>query len=600
LTLAPNAQESISHLAHETIREIDGRLQNVESLASSLLEIQHMKVLTDDQMDEYLYNLVCKMPEIESITIAYNPSITESYKTRSIYHLQNQQVVQKRITTDYQYLDWFQLPTVLEKKTWTEPWFDEEGSKQIVISYCVPIFVSGKVIGIFRLDTKLSDLQSMVSPLKIKKGGYAFLISNKGTIITHPVDSLIMDESIFSLSEEADDPQLRKLGRAMIKGDVGFTRITGGSLFKDDWIYHSPLLTNNWSLGVAISNADVMRDLNLILIIQTFISVLAFLAISITVYQRTLHVSKPLKTFADIATRIGKGDFDAELPKVSKTYEIDRLTNAIAAMQTSLKDYIHNLEVTSNEKNRILAEVRIASEIQRNLLPKNTDDPLCNGLIRAYGVLEPAGEIGGDLFDFFTIGDSHFGFTVADVAGKGIVAAMTMTIASTFLRTISDFHLSTSQVLGELNNFLCYHNIEANFVTVLMGIIDLQTGRMEYSNAGHVPMFIRKMDRSYKIYAETHSNPVGVFENMEIGSDAIQLDTGDEIILFTDGITEAMNITEDFLGVSGLEKIVNKLGMPNPQKSTTTILEYVHTYSINAAYKDDITILSIDYKHPSH
>jgi len=87
---------------------------------------------------------------------------------------------------------------------------------------------------------------------------------------------------------------------------------------------------------------------------------------------------------------------------------------------------------------------------------------------------------------------------------------------------------------------------------------------------------------------------------MEIGSDAIQLDTGDEIILFTDGITEAMNITEDFLGVSGLEKIVNKLGMPNPQKSTTTILEYVHTYSINAAYKDDITILSIDYKHPSH
>jgi len=343
-----------------------------------------------------------------------------------------------------------------------------------------------------------------------------------------------------------------------------------------------------------------MQDLNLILIIQTLISVLAFLAISVIVYQRTLHVSRPLKTFSDIAAQIGKGDFDAKLPHQSKTYEIDRLTNAIAAMQTSLKDYIHNLEVTNNEKNRILTEVRIASEIQQNLIPKNSNTPLMGGLIRAYGVLETAGEIGGDLFDYFPIGDNYFGFVVADVAGKGIVAAMTMTIASTFLRTNSASYLSTSQNLEALNNFLCHYNIEANFVTVLIGIIDLQTGNLEYSNAGHVPMIIRKMDRSYKVYADTHSNPVGVFENLVIGHDNIQLDLGDELILFTDGITEAMNITEDYLGVAGLEKVIGTLGMPNPQKSATYILDYVHQYATNSLHKDDITILCIDYKHPGH
>jgi len=110
----------------------------------------------------------------------------------------------------------------MQRKVWSEPWFDAEGSEKTVISYCVPIFEVGKVIGVIRLDTQLSDLQSMVSPLKIKKSGYAFLITNNGTIVTHPTDSLIMDESIFSLAEEAKDKQLRELGRNMIKGEVGF------------------------------------------------------------------------------------------------------------------------------------------------------------------------------------------------------------------------------------------------------------------------------------------------------------------------------------------------------------------------------------------
>jgi sigma-B regulation protein RsbU (phosphoserine phosphatase) len=593
-----NARESTSHLANGTISKIDGKLEKVEAIATSVMELYFMNELDSSSLDYYFHDLLYEHQELVSIGIAFDPSQNNIPNSKTITHVKNQAVIHFADNTDYQYLDWFQIPYQKKMSFWTEPWYDADGTNKYVISYCKPVFKEGKMLGVIRFDTELGFLQSMVSPLKLKKSGYAFLISNTGTIITHPADSLVMNESIFSVAEQTNDKALRELGRAMIGGGYGFVRIRGESMFKNSWIYYTPLLTNNWSLGVVIANSDVMRDLNLILVIQIFISILVFLIISIIVYTRTQSVAKPLRHFSDIAQRIGMGDFDTQLPTLSRTYEIERLTHAFASMQASLKAYIHNLEVSNHEKNRILAEVRFAAEIQKNLIPTNTDKPCGRDELRVFGVLEPASEIGGDLFDYFMIDNKHFCFAIADVVGKGIVAAMTMTIVSTFLRSISSYHHSAKSIMWELNAFLCRNNIEANFVTVLLGVINLEQGTLEFSNAGHVPMFIRKMDRSYTKYAETHSTAVGVFDNLEISSETLQLDIGDELILFTDGITEAMNDNEDFLGVAGLEMIIKTLGNPNPQKSASIILEEVHKFSKASKDKDDITILAIDYRHP--
>ncbi len=596
--MTDNARDSVSHLAHETIYEIDGKFGRVEALGKTILELNNMKALTEEEFNHYLFSIVYEYPEVECITLAYDPALHNGLNAKSVFYESNRELVLPYPNTDYQYMDWFQIPLTLEKKFWTEPWFDQFATRQVVVSFCLPIFSGGRCTGIIRLDTKLSDLQNMVTPLKLKRSGFAFLISEIGTIITHPADSLVMDESIFSLAEQYNDPQLRKIGRAMINGDVQFVRTHSKSFFGDSWVFFSPLYSNNWSLGIVIANADVMRDLNLLLIIQLLISIVSFLTISIIVYYRTLSVSKPLRVFTDVAQKIGKGNFDTELPEIGTSYEIDRLTQSFAAMQNSLKEYIHNLQITSAEKNRIIAEVRIASEIQRNLIPKNEKHPNISETLRIYGILEPASEIGGDLFEYFPIDERYFCFGIADVAGKGIAAAMTMTMVSTFLRTVAKYHQSSGEILEQLNNFLARNNIEANFVTILLGIIDLQEDVLEFSNAGHVPMIIRKINRSYLKYSETHSTAVGMFENLKIASQTIKLDIGDELILFTDGITEAMNSQEEFLTVAGLEKIIQNLGMPNPELTATSILERVSDFRKGSAEKDDITILVLDYKHP--
>jgi sigma-B regulation protein RsbU (phosphoserine phosphatase) len=449
-----------------------------------------------------------------------------------------------------------------------------------------------------RFDTKLSGLQRIVSPLKLKRSGYAFLVSSIGTIITHPADSISFNESIFSLAEETKDTQLRELGKKMIQGETDFIRLRGNTIFNDSWIYFSPLLSNNWSLGIVIAHKDVVRDLNLLLIIQTLFSVIIFISISLIVYYRTFSVSKPIRLFTEVATKIGSGDFDAQLPPSGNSYEIDHLIHSFAVMQKSLKEYIKNLEITNAEKNRILAEVQVASEIQRKLIPANTEHPYKVKEIRCYGILEPAGEIGGDLYDFFPVDESHFFFVIADVAGKGIVASMTMIMVSTYLRTISTYNFTVNEIMKNLNNFLCTQSSAAIFVTALIGIIDLKNDELEFSNAGHTPLFLRKLNGTYEIFADTHSNPLGVFENMEIGSSQLKLDKGDELILLTDGVTEIMNEKEDFLGIKGVESIIQNLETTNPEQTAKQIMQYVHNFAQSIPQRDDITILVLDYKYP--
>jgi len=594
-----NSRELVTHLAHETINQIAGKLENMQILTRSVQEIAALRLLPEDELNTLIYNLISDNHDLVGVCIAQKDAASGAFRARVIYDEHNNEVVKHLAGADFTYQDWFQIPYLTEKGYWSEPWYDINGPKMLIVSYCVPMFEKGKVVGILRLDTELRSLQSIVSPLKIKKRGYSFLISNVGTIITHPADSLVMNESIFSLAESYHDKQLRDLGRAMIAGEIGFQRIRGNSPMRDSWVFFSPIHINQWSLGILIDHADVMKDENLIIIIQTIISILTFLIISVIVYYRTLSVSKPLRKFTDVAERIGKGDFDTTLPAGSGTYEIDRLTDSFAAMQSSLKEYITNLQITNQEKNKIVSEVRVASEIQRNLIPSNTEHPYNINDLRVFGILEPAGDIGGDLYDYFMIDDNHFCFAIADVAGKGIVAAMTMTITSTFLRGIGNYHVKSSEMLYELNRFLYHNNVEANFVTILLGVIDLRTGRLQFSNAGHLPLFLRKLDGTVHKFSITHATAIGVFENIQIGHEELMLAPGDELLMFTDGITEAMNTQEHFLGLDGLEGVIKNLGVPNPQSDANAILACVRSFSRNMVQRDDTTILIIDYRHPS-
>lgn len=591
-----NQLDNMRHLAHERIYLIDGILFRVESIARISRSVFSDYSLTDAERAGYLREVLMENPQIHSICIA--DKATEGKPPLVMYTVQHKLTEREVPGHSYQYADWFQIPFITEEPFWTEPWVDSDGLGELMISYSLPVFETGVRTGLLRFDIRLSYLQELIAGSSYFKVGSSFLVSTTGTLVAHRDMDLVMNHTLFSLEQEYSEPSLEKLGYAMISGEQGHLKINGKSPFGRSWVYYQPLLSNHWSVGVAVDEDYLMRDVYAILMIQTVASVLIFFFVAIIIYARVLNVSRPLKRLALAADRIGGGDFDVQIPESDKSHEIATLSNSFISMQASLKEYIKNLRITTEEKNQIRGDVIFASEIQTKLVPSNTKHPCGVKELRAYGILEPAGDIGGDLYDYFMIDEDHFCFVIADVLGKGIVAAMAMTMASTLLPSIAPHVKSSNELLKELNSFLCRNNIESNFVTALLGIIDLRTGKLQFSNCGHVPLYIRKMDRSFTKYGETHATALGVFENLNIGYDELDLTIGDELILYTDGVTEAMNVDEEFLGSTGLEEILRKLPAPNPETTATMILESVHHFARGSSHKDDITLLVIDYKHP--
>ena len=587
---------NMQHLAHERIYLIDGILSKVEALAKIARSVAVDHDLSDTEKEIMLRSLLLDNPEVHSLCTAAKAS--DGVPPKVMYTIRHRFLQREIQGQDYLYQDWYQIPHNTGKPYWTEPWIDSQGKGEMVISYSMPLYQKGDITGFLRFDIELKYLQELTTNPDHFKLGSSFLVSSTGTLVAHRDLDMVMNQSLFSLAQEYNDPLLSSLGEAMIAGESGYIKIDGKSPFKNSWVYYQNIMSNRWSVGVSIEESVLMEDVNLILLIQTFTSILIFLLVGIAIYARALSVSRPLKKLAKAADRIGAGDFDAEIPLSDKSQEIVTLSLSFSAMQKSLKEYIQNLRITTEEKNQIRGDVIYASEIQTKLVPTNVEHPLEIKELRAYGILKPAGDIGGDLYDYFMIDDDHFCFVIADVLGKGIVAAMAMTMVSTLLLSIAPYYKSSKELLWELNKFLSRNNIESNFVTALLGVIQLSSGRLEYSNCGHLPLYIRKMDRSFVKYGQTHSTALGVFENLEIGSDIIQLNTGDEIILYTDGVTEAMNIEEEFMGLKGLEEIIQGLPMPNPENTAKSILNKVQDFARGSTHKDDITLLVIDYKHP--
>lgn len=594
-----NIKDSLSSLVNENVLSIDSQLNKTELQARNLSLLSANVFTSQDQIRAYLQTMFRENSDLLSaVIIGPGDNIQDCPSIQYIFEKSNQLSSIPLVFRDYETEAWFQIPFYTQSEYWSEPWYDEQGTKSLVYSYSYPIIRKGKVCGIIRFDTHVQRLRKFRLPVRLQESGYAFLVSSQGTIISHPADSLVMNYTIFNLAEDYNDNTLRKTGKNMISGGTDFTQFQEPSYFAGKWMYYAPLSSNKWSLAVVVGDDDVFADMNALLITFIVISFVTFIVTTLITYSRIITIHKPLRSLTDAAKKIGAGDFDAPLPSSGSVYEIEKLTDSFAAMQTSLKEYISNLNIVTVEKDKITTEVAFAAAVQRSLLPQNDAAPTDKGELLAYGILDPAGDVGGDLYDYFMIDEHHFCFGVADVLGKGLPAAMTMTMVTTFLRSIAPHHKDPGNILQALNTFLTKNNLESNFLTILLGIIDLRNGSLCFSNCGHVPMFLRQSNRSLIKFDNTHATALGVFETITIESQCVQLEPGDELVLVTDGITEAMNSDEDYFGTVGLENVLRDLQNPKPKTTASSILSEVMHFADPSKSKDDITILVIEFSHP--
>jgi len=269
--------------------------------------------------------------------------------------------------------------------------------------------------------------------------------------------------------------------------------------------------------------------------------------------------------------------------------KFDDIDNNLLEMFTSnLSMALDNLE-----KHKIEESLETARKIQMSMLPRGFEQFCQQYPIDIYAYLSPAKEVGGDLYDFFVKEADQMFITVGDVSDKGVPAALFMAVAKTLIRSGAERTTDPAEILFKVNNELCQNNEESMFVTLILGVLNLSTGKLRYANAGHTPCYLLSEDGSIEQVQAVTAMPLGVFEDVEYKTEELQLKDKQSIMLYSDGVTEAMNTDFELFEESRLEASLKRSAGENARTITGNIIEDVKLFAENAQQSDDITLLAV-------
>ena len=288
------------------------------------------------------------------------------------------------------------------------------------------------------------------------------------------------------------------------------------------------------------------------------------------------------------------GEPSDKLRNIRAKDEILTLARSVFQMETDIRNYIDNLSKVTAEKERFEAEVGVASRIQVAMLPKENFPDRKD--FELFATMTPAKEVGGDLYDYFLLDDDHLLLTVGDVSGKGVPAALFMMVSRIVLRTTARNLQSVVETFEKANYELAKRNRANMFVTVWMGFVDLQTGRIEFASAGHNPPVIRHKDGSVELAKSKAGVVMAAMENSRYKMQTLELAPGDTLFLYTDGVTEATNEHNELFGNDRLLDAVSLGGGRGTKEICRFVKRQIDAFTRNAPQFDDITMLAMEYK----
>ncbi|GAB7023127.1 SpoIIE family protein phosphatase [Salidesulfovibrio brasiliensis] len=571
----------------------------VDNLALALEDAS----LTTDEIVTLSRRMVESNKDIYGVAIAFEPYRHDQEELFfSPYHYRGKDGIEFTMLggTSYRYfyMDWYQLPKVLGRAVWTEPYFDEGGGDALMATYSVPFYRSenGKRVlaGVCTADITLDWLRDVMDEIRLSKSAYSVILSRNGTYIHHPISELVLNQTIFSLAEDREEPAIREIGQDMIAGKTGFMfrKSIRGNV--DSFLYYTALPVGGWSLAILFPKDEVLAGVNTLLRDIIVIGALGFLLLTGAMLWIARSISRPVRQLSDSAMEIAGGNLDAEIPTIETEDEVGDLADSFNHMRTSLKTYIKDLTETTASKERIESELRIAREIQMGILPKLFPAFPDRPEFDIYASIEPAKEVGGDLYDFFFVDDDHFCFLIGDVSGKGVPAAFFMAVTKTLLKVICERGLDPGAALEKVNNDLAEENESCMFVTLFLCVMNIHTGEVRYGSAGHNPPILIRSGEAEWI--PPLKEPVaGPIEGMSYSTKTLQLSPGDTIFLYTDGVTEAMDNERTLYGEDRLMEHMKRYARKNAAEIVTSVDASIKEFTGGAEQSDDITMLAMRF-----
>ena len=392
--------------------------------------------------------------------------------------------------------------------------------------------------------------------------------------------------------------------RGILKGLYSQSRFfgkvwtSGIHLFDDEEHGYSVYMTAD--IPTSVINTRVNLFVLRLLIISLVLS--GAVSVGITMLLRR-HIVRPVKEVSGLTRTFiddyenrtkdsGKIDVFGKL-ETGRVEEINVLIQSMQKMEGEMNGYIDDLKTATAERERISTELDLAAKIQAAMLPSTFPPFPDRKEFNIFASMTPAKEVGGDFYDFYLIDDDHLALVIADVSGKGIPGALLMMVTKIIIKNYAMMGNSPAKILELLNNQICSNNSADMFVTVWMGILTISEGKITAASAGHEYPYIKQGAKGFEVLKDKHGFVIGGIEEMKYKEYEIQLNKGDTLFLYTDGLVEATNSDEEMFGAGRALRHLNEKKDASPEEILVHMDEAVKSFVGDAEQFDDLTMLAV-------
>jgi len=441
-------------------------------------------------------------------------------------------------------------------------------------------------------------LAEVLKHIRLAESGFAFILGNDGRLIS-PLPS--EHAWLFGAGDTGSGQTLQTLLHGLPPAAeiqrLAFQPDNGSEAWRIHSTHFRPL---GWTIVAAVPEGDFTRaatelrnqlGLFLLLVLAAGLAVAGLLSIRLT---------RPLHQLSEFARALPEQDLStgqtlpahiAELPH-KRPDEVGRLAAAFAHMDAQLREKVARLLEETSSRERLESELNIAQEIQQGLLPTPPDAAL-QSRVGLCATMVPAKEVGGDLYDYLFLPDGRLLFAIGDVSDKGMPAALFMAGTCTLIRAMAETETDPAVMMSRINNLLSANNPNLMFVTLIVGIADLENGQLSWANAGHSPLCVLDPCGGLRLLEGRSGPACGVQDGIRYRGHETRLEAGEILIGYTDGVTEAFGPGNDQYGEQRLYDTLAALTNANAPAVRDALLESLHGFVQDTPPSDDITLLAI-------
>ncbi len=480
-----------------------------------------------------------------------------------------------------------------EGKNWTEPYRCGEKKNNIAVAYYCPVNAeneNNEPVGLVYCELSLSEMNETINQMDFGQNGYAFIVNKNGDYITHPNPDFILNQNLYNLSEKVVDQQKNSVTEILNDNEAGSTIAYPEILDYDkSWVYYAPTNNNRWILIFIVPYNELFSELYVETLRMLFFAVIGIIIIYFIITYISNRLIQPLSSVTGQLNKLSRPG-----AKQSTKNEVKQVADSLNYLKLWFEKYKITQEQEELKSHRRRQDLMQASEIQQSLI--KTDFPAFPDRddINLYALYKPARVVSGDLFDYFFTDDENLVFTIGDVSGKGVPAAIFMSIAQTIIRNNASFK-KAKNIVSKSNHDLCTNNIHQFFVTLFLGILNVKKGELNYCNAAHTISFILKKDGSLTELNQTHGLPLGLYTDKKYKDSKIEIESGDKIILYTDGVNELLNKNRMQFGTDQFKENLVSLKELGPEKLVKQIEKSLEIYIGDTPQSDDICVFVIEY-----